>query len=147
MDTLPKCKSKAKIDDAVLGREQYSEQRGDFIAHSVRFDEILVKLVHQARPHLKSMNGTCAGQHTLRKRISLCINVKYLGFQTSFDDARHCHDSNCSRSNAQRNEGQLPVCGKRNNEAGYESRQALEGQAKLFRDAALDKTAVCGGLR
>jgi len=147
MNALPKGETKAQIDDGVLGREQYAKQQRDFAAHCMRLGQVFVEPGHEPRAHAKSVHSPRTGQDALGKRISLGVNLQDLGLVASLDCARNGHDDDGRRRDAQRDERQLPVCGKGDGKGGDKGRQALERQAKFLRDAALDQAPARGGLR
>ena len=146
LGALPKSKGKPKVDDGVFSREQKTHQGPDLLAPAMCLDKVLVKLGHKPRSHPKGVHCPRAPEQALGKRVGLGINLENLGFIACLNSRNPAYEDDGGRCNAQSDEGELPVGDEGDNEGGDKGREALEGEAKLLDDAALDQTTVGDGL-
>ncbi len=93
------------------------------------------------------MHGAGARQDALGKGVGLGVGVEDPGLDGGLRHRDAAHDEDDGRGDAERDEGELPVRDKGDDKGRDKGGEPLKGEAKLFRDAALNEAAVVGGLR
>ena len=143
---LPKGQAHAAVNDEVLPTKQDSVDEVLLLALPKDVLQVAIEFGDDSRSKAEGVDCSDAGKDALGVAAGLGLDLENVGFDLCIRDRHGANDEQKGRNDADQDECQLPLADKSDDEGGHKSGNALDDDAKLFRDARLDEFAVGGCL-